>query len=115
MFDLGWGELLLIGIVALVVIGPKELPHAFRTLGQWMGKARALAREFQTHIDDLMRESQVDDMKREFNDMTRPPDFSDLEDDLMAGREPAAKPKPAEAVAPPVPAATPEPAVPPAP
>jgi sec-independent protein translocase protein TatB len=115
MFDLGWGELLLIGIVALVVIGPKELPHAFRTLGQWMGKARALAREFQTHIDDLMRESQVDDMKREFNDMTRPPDFSDLEDDLMAGRESATKPKPAEAIAPPVPAATPEPAVPPAP
>lgn len=113
MFDLGWGELLLIGVVALVVIGPKELPHAFRTLGQWMAKARALARDFQGHLDDLMRESQVDEMKREFNDMTRPPDFSDLEDDLMAGREPAQKPKPAETPA--VPAATPEPVVPPTP
>ncbi|MFM9863785.1 MAG: Sec-independent protein translocase protein TatB [Micropepsaceae bacterium] len=107
--DLSWGELLLIGVVALIVIGPKELPQAFRTLGHWMGKARALAREFQTHIDDLMRESQVDDMKREFNDMTRPPDFSDLEDDLMAGRPTAEKPKPA------VDKPAPEPVVPPAP
>jgi sec-independent protein translocase protein TatB len=111
MFDLGWGELLLIGVVALVVIGPKELPHAFRTLGQWMGKARALAREFQGHIDDLMRESQVDDMKREFNEMTRPPDFSDLEDDLMAGRPPVEKEKKPEVQAP----KAPDPAVPPAP
>ena len=109
--DLSWGELLIIGVVALVVIGPKDLPYAFRTLGQWMAKARTLAREFQTHIDDLMRESQVDDMKREFNDMTRTTEFDDLEDDLMTGRAP--KPKTDEA--PPVPQAEPEPVVPPAP
>ncbi|NOT39628.1 MAG: twin-arginine translocase subunit TatB [Alphaproteobacteria bacterium] len=107
--DLSWGELLLIGVVALIVIGPKELPQAFRTLGHWMGKARALAREFQGHLDDLMRESQVDDMKREFNDMTRTPDFDDIEDDLMAGRRSPPKPKPIET--PPAP----EPVVPPAP
>ena len=110
--DLSWGELILIGVVALVVIGPKDLPHAFRTLGHWMGKARALAREFQVHIDDLMRESQVDDMKREFNEMTRTGDLDDLEEDLMTGRAP--KPKPAEEN-PATPAATPEPVVPPAP
>lgn len=108
--DLSWGELILIGVVALVVIGPKDLPNAFRTLGHWMGKARALAREFQVHIDDLMRESQVDDMKREFNEMTRTGDLGDLEEDLMTGRAP--KPKAVEETNP---AATPEPVVPPAP
>lgn len=84
MFDIGWGELVVIAVVALVVIGPKDLPYALRTLGQWASKARAMAREFQNHVDDLIRESEVNDMKREFNDMTRPPDG--IEDELMAGR-----------------------------
>ena len=85
MFDIGWSELLVIAIVALVVIGPKDLPRAFRIAGQWAAKARAMAREFQGHIDELMRESQMDEMKRDFNEMTKPPDFADLEGDLMAG------------------------------
>ena len=97
MFDIGWSELLVIGIVALVVIGPKDLPQAFRVVGQWVSKARGLAREFQSHVDEMMREADVQDMKREFRDMTRVPEFEEIEADLMRGDltpegKPVAKP-----------------------
>ncbi|MEQ1753615.1 MAG: Sec-independent protein translocase protein TatB [Micropepsaceae bacterium] len=100
MFDIGWDELLVIAIVALVVIGPKDLPQAFRIAGRWMAKARALARDFQSHIDDLMRESELDELKREFSDMTRPPELDDLESELMTGQVPVKKPEEQPAVAP---------------
>ncbi len=92
MFDIGWSELVVIAIVALVVIGPKDLPQAFRIAGQWMAKARLLALEFQSHVDEMMRQADVDDMKREFRDMTRVPEFEKLEADLMRG-DPGAQPK----------------------
>jgi sec-independent protein translocase protein TatB len=101
MFDIGWSELVVIGIVALVVIGPKDLPQAFRIAGQWMAKARLLALEFQSHVDEMMRQADVDDMKREFRDMTRVPEFENLEADLMRGdlgaqpKAPDVKPEPA--------------------
>jgi sec-independent protein translocase protein TatB len=85
MFDIGWSELVVIAIVALVVIGPKDLPQAFRVAGQWMAKARLMALEFQSHIDEMMRQADVDEMKREFRDMTRVPEFEKLEADLMRG------------------------------
>ena len=113
MFDIGWDELLVIAIVALVVIGPKDLPHAFRIAGRWMGKARALANDFRSHVDDLMRESELNDLKREFSDMTRPPELDDLESELMTGQVPAKKPEatqPAVAAAAPVAPAEPAPA-----
>lgn len=65
MFDIAWSELLVIAVVALVVIGPKDLPKAIYTLGKWVGKARVVAREFQTHIDDMMRETELDELRRE--------------------------------------------------
>ncbi len=57
MFDIGWSELLLIGIVALIVVGPKELPGLFRTVGQYMGKARGMAREFQRSMEQAADQS----------------------------------------------------------
>lgn len=69
MFDIGWGELLVIGLVALIVIGPKELPGALRTLGQWMGKVRRMAGEFQNQFHDAMREAELHELKKEVDEM----------------------------------------------
>ena len=62
-------ELLVIGIVALIVIGPKELPGALRTLGQWMGKIRRMASEFQGQFQEAMREAEIDQLKKDMDDM----------------------------------------------
>jgi sec-independent protein translocase protein TatB len=69
MFDIGWSELLLIGIIALIAIGPKELPGALRTLGQWMAKIRRMASEFQGQFQEAMREAEIDQLKKEMDDM----------------------------------------------
>src|ERR687888_2705901 len=70
MFDIGWSELLLIGVVALIAIGPKELPGALRTLGQWMAKIRRMASEFQNQFHEAMREAELADLKKEVDEMT---------------------------------------------
>ena len=69
MFDIGWSELLVIGIVALIVIGPKELPGVLRTLGQWMGKIRRMASEFQGQFQEAMREAEIAELKKEIDEM----------------------------------------------
>lgn len=88
MFDIGWDELLVIAIVALVVIGPKDLPHAFRIAGRWMARARTMAREFQSHIDELMQESELNDLKREISDVPRPKIMDEIDSELMSGQLP---------------------------
>lgn len=65
MFDIGWSELLLIGIVALIVIGPKDLPKVLRGLGVMMSKVRSMASEFQGQFQDAMREAEIADLKKE--------------------------------------------------
>ncbi len=65
MFDISWSHILAIAVVALVVIGPKDLPRVLRTLGKWAGKARAVAREFQSSIDQMIRESELEEVRKE--------------------------------------------------
>src|SRR5271170_252531 len=65
LFDLGWSEILLIGTVALVFIGPKDLPKAMRVAGYWMRKARTLSREFQSSIDQMIREAELEEVRQD--------------------------------------------------
>jgi sec-independent protein translocase protein TatB len=69
MFDIGWSELVVIAVVALIAIGPKELPGVLRTVGQWMGKARKLAGEFQGQFREAMREAEMADLKKSFDEV----------------------------------------------
>ncbi|MGA7811260.1 Sec-independent protein translocase protein TatB [Bradyrhizobium sp.] len=69
MFDIGWSEFALIAIVALIAIGPKELPGVLRMVGQWMGKARRMAAEFQGQFQEAMREAEMADLKKSFDEV----------------------------------------------
>ena len=101
MFDIGWQELFIVAVLALLVIGPKDLPRALRTMGKWVRKARVMARDFQGGLDDVMREAELDDVKDQLvsasgldigkeientidptGDISRDMDMSDIETDL---------------------------------
>lgn len=65
MFDFSWPEMAIIAVVALVVIGPKDLPRVLRTAGQWVRRARAIAREFQGNLEQMVREAELDEVKEQ--------------------------------------------------
>ena len=105
MFDIGWSELLVIGVVALIAIGPKELPGVLRAVGQWMGKIRRMANEFQDQFRDAMREAEVADLKKQVDEMTDTAssytNFDPMENvrkdmESAMGDKPADTPPPAE-------------------
>src|SRR5207253_540535 len=70
MFDIGWSELVVIAVVALIAIGPKELPGVLRTVGNYMGKIRRMASEFQGQFQEAMREAEMADIKKSVDEMT---------------------------------------------
>jgi len=117
MFDIGWSELVLIGVVALIAIGPKELPGVLRMVGQWMGKARRMAAEFQGQFQEAMREAEMADLKKSFDEVkeaaTGLNPLTSLQKDVSDALRVDALDKPAEtpattAVEPPVSPTTPE-------
>src|SRR5580700_634951 len=70
LFDIGWPELLLIGVVALVFIGPKDLPRALRVAGYWVGRAHTLSREFQSSIDQMIRDAELEEIRQDLKKAT---------------------------------------------
>jgi sec-independent protein translocase protein TatB len=121
MFDISGGEFLVIGVVALIVIGPKELPGLLRTTGNALNKVRRMAAEFRGQFDEAMREAEIDQAKKAFNDMdstarsattsfnpldTIRNEIKSVKEDMQASRQatPAADPLPEPKIEPPPPA-----------
>ena len=99
MLDIGWSEMMLIAVVAIMVIGPKELPRALRTIGQGIGKARAMTRDFQSSVNDMIAETELEDLRRSANSIG---DFNvnNLLDDTSAADLNTATPPPPTPVTP---------------
>jgi sec-independent protein translocase protein TatB len=121
MFDIGWSELMVIAVVAIVVIGPKDLPKAMRTVGRWSGKMRRMARDFQNQFNEALREAELDEVKKEVQSLAKIDPLAEVKSDLkkvetsvaadLAKNEPAAVAAAPAAIAP-VPAPSSAPAVP---
>ena len=91
MFDIGWSELLVIGVVAIVVVGPKELPRLMRTFGHYTGKLRAMASDFQRQFEDAVRDSEIDEVRKAMQDF-----HAQASDATAAVDKPLMMPKPVE-------------------
>lgn len=79
MPSIGWSELMVLAVVAIVVVGPRELPRLMRVIGHWAGKARAAAREFQSAFDDLARESEMEEMHKKMDSLRSQAMFPDID------------------------------------
>jgi sec-independent protein translocase protein TatB len=82
MFDLSWTELLVVAIVAIIVVGPKDLPRALRAVGRWTGKARRMARDFRRQFDEALREAELDTIKKEVESVGRIDPVADMRKDV---------------------------------
>jgi sec-independent protein translocase protein TatB len=82
MFDLSWSHILIVLIVALVVVGPKDLPRMMRTVGAWVGKARNMANEFRRSFDEMAKQSELDELRADLEALRKERPFADVEKDL---------------------------------
>lgn len=82
MLDLSWSHILILLIVALVVVGPKDLPRLMRMVGQWMGKARQMADQFKRSFDDMARQAELDELRKEIESLRSDKPFAGVERDL---------------------------------
>ena len=82
MIDLSWSHILIVLVVALVVVGPKDLPRLMRILGQWMAKARAMADQFRKSFDEMARQSELDELRAEIDSLRRERPFAGIEQSL---------------------------------
>src|ERR1700741_2641272 len=84
MFDISWGELLIVMVVALVVVGPKDLPKLMRKAGQWLGRARALANQFRKSFDEMARPAELDELRAEVERLKSDRPLSEIESEANA-------------------------------
>ena len=82
MLDFSWSHIVILLAVALVVVGPKDLPRLMRIIGQWTGKARAMANEFRKSFDDMARQSELDELRKEIESLRTARPFADVENEL---------------------------------
>lgn len=100
--SLGFQEIVLLAVLALVVVGPKDLPLLLRKVGRWTARLRGMAQEFRHGFDELARQAELDELKREVDALRRGATFTDLHNeigraipaDVTPLREPAALPEP---------------------
>ncbi len=87
MFDIGWIEMAVIAVVVIIFIAPKDLPGVIHAMGRWVGKARAMARELQESLDDMVRESGLDEVKKEIESATHYDIEGEIEKTIDPGGE----------------------------
>jgi sec-independent protein translocase protein TatB len=108
MFDIGWSEILVIAVVAIVVVGPKELPRMLRSFGKTMGTVRRMSNDFKRQFDEALREAEreagLEDTKKQLHAATKP--LSDIRKDFDATMRQATSATPKPSPAPEAPAAT---------
>lgn len=97
MFDIAPSELMLVALVALVVIGPKDLPRVMRTVGKWVAQARGMARHFRSGLDEMIRQSEIEEMEKKWAEenariMSEHPMLPSASSSEIIEAEPAARP-----------------------